>query len=127
MNIVGARHDDAVWEGDSLDIFLTAETSGSPYYHFILNPKNVQWDAYYSTGNDMDYNPKWESATKIGDKSWTAEIAMPWAALKTTPQAGLKLRANICRQRSWAGETSSWWQDVSGFMEPENSGTWTLR
>jgi hypothetical protein len=128
LEVVGARHDDPIWNGDSLDIFLTAAATGSPYYHFILNPKNVQWDAAYDTDNDMSYDPTWQSATKTGEKSWTAEIAIPWAALKVSPQAGLTFRGNLCRQRrTGGGELSSWSQVVRGFMEPEYFGTWVLR
>jgi len=127
MNLVGSRHDDAVWNGDSLDIFLTKEASGTPYVHFILSPKNVQWDAAFGADNDMGFDPKWQSATHIGDKQWTAEIAIPWAELKIAPQPGMKLRANICRQRIPDREQTCWSQTVSGFMESDHFGTWVLR
>lgn len=128
LDLVGERRDDSVWMGDSLDLFLTAEPSGSPYYHFILNPKNVQWDARYDLTNEMEWDPTWQSATKIGDKWWRAEMAIPWAALKITPRTGLTLRANFCRQRrADQGELSSWSQVLTGFMEPEHFGTLVLR
>lgn len=127
MEVVGANHDDAVWNGDSLDVFITKEEDGSPYVHLILSPKNVQWDARFDTDNDMSFDPKWQSATKIGEKEWTAEIAIPWQELGITPQAGLKLRANICRQRRAESEQTCWSQTVSGFMESDHFGTWVLR
>lgn len=128
MQLVGANHDDAVWNGDSLDVFLTQEPSGLPYDHFILSPKNVQWDALFSdAGNDMSFDPKWQSATQIGKQDWTAEIAFPWKDLKISPAPGLKLRANLCRQRRAENEQSCWSQTVSGFMEDDHFGTWVLR
>lgn len=128
MEIIGNSRDDSVWSGDSLDVFLTAAAGNVPYYHFILNPRNVQWDAVFSTDNDTDYNPTWRSATRIGEKQWTAEIAIPWSALKITPTAGLKLGANLCRQRrAGEGELSCWSQTLTGFMESEHFGTWVLR
>ncbi|MEN6304384.1 MAG: sugar-binding protein, partial [Armatimonadia bacterium] len=127
MAIVGANHDDAVWNGDTFDIFLSAAADALPYYHFILNPKNVQWDAVFDTDNNMDFNPNWRSATRIGDKEWVAEMAIPWKDLKIGPQPGLKLRANLCRQRIPGKEQSCWSQTVRGFMESENFGTWILR
>lgn len=126
MEIVGAQRDDAIWMGDSIDIFLSAAETGSPYYHFILNPHNVQWDAYYSTENDMSYNPHWQSATKIMEQEWRAEIAIPWQELKITPTSGLQLRANIARQRRPGNEQTSWSQYISGFLESKNFGTWIL-
>ena len=127
MQIVGSNHDDAVWNGDTVDVFLTQEASGNPYYHFILSPKNVQWDAAFAADNDMSFDPKWQSATQIGAQEWTAEIAIPWAELKIAPRPGLKLRANICRQRRPDSEQTCWSQTVSGFMESDHFGTWVLR
>lgn len=127
IEIVGAQRDDAIWMGDSIDIFISAAESGSPYYHFIINPHNVQWDAYYSTENDMSYNPQWQSATKMAEKEWRVEIAIPWQELKITPTSGLQLRANIARQRRPGNEQTSWSQYVSGFLESNNFGTWILR
>lgn len=128
LEMIGNGHDDAVWNGDSCDVFVSSAPGGLPYYHFILNPKGVQWDAEFNTANDMAYNPTWQVATKIDGQGWTAEIAIPWAELKITPASGLKLRANVCRQRrTGGGELSSWSQDLTGFMEPEQFGTWTLK
>ncbi|MHB8997822.1 MAG: sugar-binding protein [Armatimonadota bacterium] len=128
MQIMGSQHDDSVWMGDSVDVFLTRHPSGTPYYHFILSPGNVQWDAEFATDNDMGYNPKWQSATKVGEKQWVAEIAIPWSALRTKPVPGLTLKANLTRQRKpGKGELSSWSQVLTGFMEPEQFGTWVLK
>jgi len=128
LEIVGQRRDDSVWMGDSLDLFVTAEQSGSPYYHFILSPKNVQWDARFDLTNEMSWDPAWQSATKIGEKWWRAEMAIPWAALKIQPRPGLTLRFNLCRQRrAQGGELSSWSQVLTGFMEPEHFGTIVLK
>jgi hypothetical protein len=127
MQIVGANHDDAVWNGDSIDIFLTAEESGTPYYHFIINPKNVQWDARHDTDNDMSFDPKWQSATRTDAEAWYAEVAIPWAEVKIDPKPMTKLGLNICRQRIPEHEQSCWSQTVSGFMESDHFGTLILR
>ena len=128
MQVLGENPDDSVWQGDSYDLFLTPNLSGTPYYHFIINPKNVHWDAEFATANDMSYNPQWQSATRVGKSEWVAEIAMPWSALKMTPATGLKLRANLCRQRKpGGGELSCWSQALTGFMEPDQFGTWVLK
>lgn len=125
---IGSNPDEAVWNGDSYDLFLSGDEKGLPYYHFIINPKNLHWDAVFATDNDMSYNPKWQSATRVGDKEWVAEIAIPWAELKIAPQPGLRIKANLCRQRRVGeGELSSWSQDLTGFMEPEQFGTWVLK
>ncbi len=128
LEIVGNGHDDAVWNGDSFDIFIASAAAGLPYYHFILNPRGVQWDAEFYTANDMAYNPTWKAATKIAGQGWCAEIAIPWSELKIKPASGLTFRTNLCRQRrTGGGELSSWSQNLTGFMEPEQFGTWTLK
>ena len=125
MKIVGEKHDDPVWEGDSVDIFVSKGPLPTPYVHLILNPGNVQWDARYTEGDDMSFNPKWESATVVGDNEWTAEVAIPGAEIgMAAPQAGTKLRANLCRQRIPDGEQTSWSQTITGFVEEKNFGEW---
>ena len=127
MQIVGETRDSAVWEGDSVDLFITTAPEGVPNYHFILNPHNVQWDAFFDHSSDMSYNPEWESAVSIGETQWIVEMRVPWAELSIEPAAGLRLRANMCRQRTGGRETSSWSQALRGFMEAEHFGTWVLK
>jgi hypothetical protein len=128
MKIIGQKRDDPVWEGDSLDIFLTKGASPTPYVHFILSAGNVQWDALYTDHNDMGFDPKWQSATAIGDEGWTAEVAIPWAEIGIpTPQPGTKLGANLCRQRIPGREQTCWSQTITGFMDEKNFGTWEFK
>jgi hypothetical protein len=125
MKIVGDQHDASVWEGDSVDIFLTQGVTPTPYVHLILNPKNARWDALYTTANEMDFNPQWQSATTVGDAEWTAEVAIPWAEVGIKPPApGDKLGANLCRQRLPGGEQTCWSQTIGGFVEEKSFGTW---
>ena len=127
MRILGEKRDDSVWEGDSLDVFLSKGPAPTPYVHLILSPRNVQWDALYTDGNDMSFNPKWESATVMGDKEWTAELAIPWAEVGiAAPRPGTTLRANLCRQRIPDREQTCWSQTINGFMEEKNLGEWVF-
>lgn len=128
MSLVGMRHDDSVWEGDSMDVFLSQGQAPTPYVHLILSPRNVQWDSLYTDKNLIDFNPNWRSATIVGDAEWTAEISIPWKEMKMKPPApGEKHRANICRQRHPDAEQTSWSQMFDGFLESENFGTWVFR
>ena len=127
LESVGTRRDDAVWNGDSIEILLSVQDAGLPYFHFIVNPKNVQWEAEFTTDHDLNYNPNWTTATHIGEGAWTAEIAIPWADLRIEPRPGLQLRADLCRQRRPEPELSCWSQLVRGFLEPGNFGLWTLK
>lgn len=128
MSLVGRRRDDSVWEGDSVDVFLSQGEAPTPYIHLILSPRNVQWDGLYTDKNLLEFNPTWKSAAIVGDAEWTAEISVPWKEMKMKPPAsGEKHRANLCRQRIPDGEQTSWSQMFDGFLESENFGTWVFR
>lgn len=128
MQIVGEKRDDTVWLGDSIDLFIQPPEQAPAYYHFILNPHNVLWDARCTDTDDLSYNAQISSATKVAETEWTVEIAIPWSALMmSAPAADTTCRANVCRQRMPEREYSAWSQTVSGFVEPENFGTWTFR
>jgi cyclophilin family peptidyl-prolyl cis-trans isomerase len=131
MRIQGETRDSAVWEGDSVDMFLAPGPKPVPYFHLILNPKNVQWDAQCTDAEnntqDVSFNATWQSATNISDKGWTAEVAIPWASLNLpAPTPGTQMLANLCRQRIPKSETTSWSQCIGGFVEPDSFGTLTF-
>jgi len=125
LEVVGSRRDDDVWLGDSIDLFVQREM-GAPYYHVIVNPWNVVWDAVHTdVAGDTSWDPDLQTGTLMGDGFWNVEIALPWAAMGwDPPERGDTLRANICRQRRPVAELSAWSQTVTGFVEPGSFGTW---
>ncbi len=125
LEVIGSRRDDDVWLGDSIDLFVQ-RAAGEPYYHVIVNPANVVWDARHTNGDtDTSWSPDYQTATLVGDNFWNVEIALPWAAMGwEAPERGDTLRANICRQRRPVKELSSWSQVVTGFVEPGSFGAW---
>ncbi len=83
LDIVGAKRDDDVWRGDSVDVFLAPGPERTPFYHVIMNPKNVRWDARHEgVSGDLSWNPEYQSATQRGDDYWTVELAIPWATAR---------------------------------------------
>ncbi|NOZ21075.1 MAG: hypothetical protein GXP25_08290 [Planctomycetes bacterium] len=128
MKIVGEKHDDDVWSGEDVEVMIAPPGRTSPFFHFMLNPKGVAWDSDHGKVNNLKYDPQWTHAARIGAKEWTAEMAIPWAALKMQmPKPGTTLRANVCRQRRHAHELSAWSPMVKGFLEHELFGTWVLK
>ncbi len=126
MQPFGQKRDDPVWQGDCVEVFISAPGKTVPYYHFILNPAGVYWDSLGKGPGDEDtsYNPTWQRAAARGDKEWTAELAIPWQEMNMPPPApGTKLRANFCRQRAHGHELSAWSVTVRGFPEPDLFGT----
>jgi hypothetical protein len=52
-------------------------------YEFKVTPGNLQNDCKYTAvGVDPNWNAVWESAAKILDSCWVAEIKIPWSALR---------------------------------------------
>ena len=127
MRALGAKRDDSgVWLGDSIDIFLSTGEEPTPYVHFIVNPRNVKWEAYAADGEpDLSFNPEWQSATAIGEKAWFVEAALPWKEIRVSaPSAGARHRANLCRRRIPGDEYGTWSQVMDGFVAPQYFGTW---
>lgn len=135
QKIGGDSHDSAIWNGESLEIAILkpgqpTDKSDASFYHFILNPANVHWDAVHTLGHDdMTYDPSWISAVSKTKDSWTAEIKLPFKDIGITdPHSGLKIHVNLSHKRDDSTtELSSWSQFIGGFQEPQNFGTWVLQ
>ncbi|NOY81899.1 MAG: hypothetical protein GXP31_12960 [Kiritimatiellaeota bacterium] len=129
MKIVGRERDDPVWEGDDVEVQICPPgAKTAPFYHFMLNPNGVAWDAVNGDEVVLGYDPDWRHAVSRGRGFWAAEMAIPWGALKMAPpQPGLKLRANLCRQRIQGRELSAWSPMAKGFLEHDLFGTWVFR
>ena len=126
----GKAHDDeSIYEGDVVEVFVCPPDNEKLVYHFAVNPKGLYWEAkHQGDETDLTFNPEWEHATHIGEGVWTAEIAIPWTALKIeAPKQGVKLRANLGRERPQDSELSLWSPTTRNFIEPELFGTWRLR
>ncbi|MBL0104373.1 MAG: carbohydrate binding family 9 domain-containing protein [Bacteroidetes bacterium] len=63
------------------------------FFRFVIDPYNLRQDAYdfgvYASGvqadlkfSDQTFNAVWESAVKITDKGWVAEMRIPYSAIR---------------------------------------------
>lgn len=122
VQVYGEERDEDIWKGDCVEIFITKYNFLYPYYHFIVNLSNIQYDAININGNeDKAWNGKWESAVFKGENYWTVEIKIPFAEIGGFIS---ERRANFCRVRKTKKESSlaTWSQIISWFNEPENFG-----
>ena len=71
------RRDFRTWLDDCVDLRISPRKTG-PTYIFILNCKGAIYDG---RGAASTYNPEWSHAVSETPKAWTAEIAIPFAAL----------------------------------------------
>jgi len=127
LYIVGENRDDDVWLGDDLELLISLPNRPEAFFHFMINPLGVYWDSIHMVGEDRSFDPYWERSAQLGPYGWSAEMAIPWSVLQIEkPYPGMRLRANICRQRGRANELSCWSRMADSFLEPELFGTWIL-
>ena len=87
--------DGGAWQDDAFEVFVDPGRTKKVYYQFIVNAVGSIQDG---KGWNAKYNPDWKVAARHSDKSWMAEIAIPYAALETTaPRKGDVWGINVCR------------------------------
>ena len=116
-------HDGAVFYEDSVEFFLDPQGQAKDYYHFAMNTLGTK---YESLVYDPNYNPDWQGACAKETDAWTAEIAIPFAALRATTLPAI-WRANFCRNRAVSAdgpnaENMCWSPTYGSFHTPERSG-----
>jgi hypothetical protein len=105
MIVEGTKHDDSVWNGDSVEVFLRPDP-GQPCSQFVVNPRGVLYDA-------QDKRAEWNSTAKAvasidQGKAWTAVLRIP---LKNLP--------------AYVGEDQTWTMNIYR-TRPERHGDKTL-
>ncbi|HSS96085.1 MAG TPA: DUF5916 domain-containing protein, partial [Terriglobales bacterium] len=130
---------DSSGNSDSVSLFIDPFDDKRTGYYFSLSAGGVQFDALssednsnsdddtFSRINDSTWDGIWHSAAVVTDWGWSAEIVIPFKAIrlpKTKTQVwGLNLRRGIPRKHEVA-----YWSAVSRFddtMRPSKSGTLT--
>lgn len=84
-------------------LMLDTRNDGKTAFEFLVNPRNLQFDAIQSDTSGEDASPDffWDSAARIGPTGWTLEIRIPFSTLRydrTDPQTfGVLLYRNRMR------------------------------
>ncbi|RUT80021.1 DUF5916 domain-containing protein [Ancylomarina longa] len=100
---------DEINNSDFLSIIIDPFNNGLDAFEFILTPAGVQWDAKVgNNGEDSSWDGVWNSAANINENGWSAEIEIPYSALrfpsKDIQEWGVNIMRNIQRDR----EKCSW-------------------
>ena len=110
------ERDSPLWKDDCVEIFLDPLNGGNRFYHIIVNPVGVVYDAFAE-------KPSWDCgirvATRVGADSWIAEMAIPFRDLGYVPIGGEVWRGNFCREEKPAKELSCLSPTYGGFENPE--------
>ncbi len=125
FNYLTAR--DAIGMADYFGVYLDPYNQGQLAYGFFITPAGVQTDikASKSSGGDSEdgsWDAVWESKTVISEKGWTAELRIPYSALRFPEDGGGAWGLNIFRNIRRYNSNNSWnLVDVkmSGFIHQE--------
>jgi hypothetical protein len=98
-----------VWTEDSVEIFVDPQHNHKDYYQFMLNAKGVM---HLNTKAKQVKGIEWKAVTKLYDKGWRAEIAIPFALFPQKP--GQIIGLNISRNVKEKGIICGQWSPTSG-------------
>jgi Domain of unknown function (DUF5916)/Carbohydrate family 9 binding domain-like len=85
---------------DFFGIFINGFNDGQQDFRFILTAANTQNDCQASenSGEDYSWDAIWESKVSVTDFGWVAEIKIPYAALRFSPESKQTWGINFMRE-----------------------------
>ncbi|MBC8874157.1 MAG: carbohydrate-binding family 9-like protein [Planctomycetes bacterium] len=97
-----------VYRDDSVELFLSPNPDAE-YYQIIVNANGVISDRI-GHGNPGAFDSKAETATALGERGWSMEIAVPMTSLGFDGEMPVKWRGNFYRNRQAGGaaENQAW-------------------
>ncbi len=124
IRTAATTRDGAVYNDDAIEILIDAARDRFTFLHFAFNAAGVQFDeAGDAVGADPGWNAPWTVKTSLGPDYWAAEVRLPFAILRLSPDVSGTWGLNVCRHRAADGELSSWSPTGGGFATPQNFGT----
>jgi hypothetical protein len=113
------QHDSVIFHNNDFEVFIDPDGDNHEYYEFEINALNTGWDLFlkkpYRDGGPAENSweiPGLRTAVRVHgtlndptdtDRSWTVELAFPWAALAgfahrpAPPRDGDQWRVNFSR------------------------------
>ena len=110
---------DQIGNADFIGIVFDTFLDGVNGYGFFVTAAGVQFDAKYSliAGEDANWNAVWESSAKLDAQGWTAEIRIPYSALRFSSKEIQNWGMNITRKRTGKNRQTFW-----NFVDPKIDG-----
>ncbi|MBN1673249.1 MAG: carbohydrate-binding family 9-like protein [Kiritimatiellae bacterium] len=127
MRTDAKNRDGAVWEDDSVELFLVPHGPDGVWYQFIVNPLGTLYDAR------SDRNRRaWNADVRVACRTvytqgnagyWAAELAIPFKDLDAAPKENDSWRLNFCHTENYQGQMSTWTHlEGEGFYQPKRFG-----
>lgn len=98
------QYNQADWFTVSIDAYLDRKTA----YNFAVNAGGVQVDGVQSDGFDTSWDAVWESAARVTDQGWVAEMKIPYAMLRFTDAEEQTWGINFRRWIPRLSESDEW-------------------
>lgn len=107
------QHDGPVYQDDSVELFLSPRPEAG-YYQIIVNANGVVSDRI-GHGNPGAFDSQAKTATNLGERGWSLEIAIPMSSLGIDSDAPTSWRGNFYRNRRAGGsaENQAWTPTLS--------------
>lgn len=112
----------AMFRDETLEYFFTDPASPQSWRQFVITPDGLKFD---SQDGDAYINFDWKYAVAKKGDGYTAEWAIPWEALGTSPDKYKVIRMNFSRGRKSADgseESASWSIFRAGYRELAGMG-----
>ena len=111
---------DRIGNTDFIGVIIDTYGNGNSAFEFILSSTEVQFDAKVTPQNeDENWDAVWFGETQLNDNSWTAELKIPYSAIRFPQQDIQQWNINFFRRRSLYGEQSTWSE-----IDPEVNNPW---
>ena len=94
---------------DWFGIWITPYNDAQNEFMFALTAAGVQLDSRSNNGKtEMDWDAVWQSAVKIHEQGWSAEVEIPYSALRIPNTKKQEWGININRTIKRTGENYIW-------------------
>lgn len=96
------KRDGEIWKDDAVRITLDPQNTGRHGYTFEMASGGARWDALVQNNSDTisEWNTIWDGHSRLDDKGWTAEMAIPFKSLSFDANAkswGINLGRSLRR------------------------------
>jgi hypothetical protein len=107
---------------DAFEFILDTFNNGRTGYHFQVNPNGIRREAIFENPNQLndDWTGIWKVESRIDERGWTAEVAIPFNTLNFDPSSeawGFTVARTIARKREEVA-----WSSFNRNINPTTTG-----
>jgi hypothetical protein len=119
---LATTRDGYVFGDNAIELFICPTRQPGPYAHLAVNTLATQFDEWVAKPGscDVKFDPNWTAKVTRQSDGWTAEIAVPFEALRVdAPMPGHVWRGNVTRISGPTGEFTTLARLKDGFHQPD--------